>query len=141
MTTTKTIQGLTTDDVMQVYSGRPGCACGCKGEYRYNPSTMTIAKIVADRGYEIEDDRTGRSFNLRQVKRALNLLQAAERIGTQIEGGDGFFFWDDTPNRTYTVYLMPGTKAILTPEIAEGFARVEAEKKAVQQFMNELVGG
>lgn len=28
-------------DVVRVYSGRPGCACGCRGNYSTNPATIT----------------------------------------------------------------------------------------------------
>lgn len=30
--------------VVRVYSGRPGCACGCNGNYSTNPAT--ISRIV-----------------------------------------------------------------------------------------------
>ena len=28
------------NQVAQVYSGKPGCACGCKGNYSENPRTI-----------------------------------------------------------------------------------------------------
>ena len=29
------------EDVARVYSGRPGCACGCKGDYKDSPKAIT----------------------------------------------------------------------------------------------------
>lgn len=65
------LAAMTTDDVMQVYSGVNGkCCCGCAGEHTYNPKHRRAASV--DHGYEIGADqcdaqRVGRV--LRQVQR------------------------------------------------------------------------
>ena len=44
------------DSITRVYSGRHGCACGCRGTYSTSPAT--IKRIVAtmnDLGAQIED--------------------------------------------------------------------------------------
>ncbi len=33
------IQSLTPSDIRQAYSGKPGCACGCKGKYSCMPES------------------------------------------------------------------------------------------------------
>lgn len=37
---------LVAEDVTQVYSGRPGCACGCRGEH-YRPESPSFKRMVA----------------------------------------------------------------------------------------------
>jgi hypothetical protein len=32
---------LTPADIVRVYSGRPGCGCGCRGNYSIKPATIT----------------------------------------------------------------------------------------------------
>lgn len=62
--------------VSQVYSGRPGCACGCRGNYSSNPATIT--RIVE------------------------TLAQATEiNITTGFDGE--LIFYGDVGNRTYSV--------------------------------------
>jgi hypothetical protein len=63
--------------VVRVYSGRPGCACGCRGNYSENPAT--IARIV----------------------NRINALGAQTYDGSEQE----FAFADnDEGTRTYTAY-------------------------------------
>ena len=31
------------DDAIRSYSGRPGCACGCRGKYSYDQRTVHMA--------------------------------------------------------------------------------------------------
>lgn len=39
----KNILEVSKADVMEVYSGRPGCACGCQGKYSVNPAHKALA--------------------------------------------------------------------------------------------------
>ena len=39
------------EKVTKVYSGRPGCMCGCRGIYRY-PKTATLESIKKYIGYQ-----------------------------------------------------------------------------------------
>lgn len=43
-----------------VYSGKPGCACGCRGNYSENPATITriVNRINALGANWYEDDDT-----------------------------------------------------------------------------------
>ena len=54
---------LTPDRVERVYSGRPGCMCGCRGSYRYS---RRHAPADAERG----------DVNDAQVRKVLATLQA-----------------------------------------------------------------
>lgn len=48
---------LTVDDIENVYSGRPGCMCGCRGEYKDSPRSKKIIlnKILRSPNYQISD--------------------------------------------------------------------------------------
>ena len=93
---------VTTDKVMKIYSGRPGCACGCRGKYRYNPVNLEIGK--KDRGYEVSDDE----ISATSVKNVLAKLQA---MPDELVLACGNFFYTEHGPTVYTVYLLPDLKA------------------------------
>ena len=103
---TERLAALTTDDIMQVYSGKPGCRCGCNGKYSVNPKYL--AEANKDRGYDHDPE----DLNLTQVKRVLNILKKHPNmvddfgIGLDLrlqtgESRNGFTY------RDYTVYFVP----------------------------------
>lgn len=49
---------LTIDDIERVYSGRIGCMCGCRGDYKDSPRSKKIIlnKILKSRIVEVSDD-------------------------------------------------------------------------------------
>jgi hypothetical protein len=61
--------------VKRVYSGRPGCACGCRGNYSTNPATIT------------------------RIVNRINALGALKWVGH-----DDFVF-AERDNRMYTAYF------------------------------------
>jgi len=63
------IQKLTKEDVLRVYSGRPGCRCGCKGTYR--APACNAKQAEASCGYKLDDE----DISDRQVTRVLNVLK------------------------------------------------------------------
>jgi hypothetical protein len=70
------------NQVKQVYSGKPGCACGCKGNYSENPKTI---KTIVNR-----------------MREALKNGTATEvMFGGVITG----FLSVETATRSYTAYL------------------------------------
>lgn len=81
------IKDVTVDMIARVYSGLPGCGCGCKGKYYDAPHRM--------------------------VKRVLNILQGLDE-DQRTPGSDGgkrkfgyqpgIFFWE-TDVRYYWIYL------------------------------------
>lgn len=88
------LAGLSASDVASVYSGRPGCMCGCKGNHRYSSEHREAAS--KRRGYAVSDDEV----NDRQVRKVLALVQ--EHWAEVEDFGDGFFL--ELAGRYYAVY-------------------------------------
>jgi hypothetical protein len=42
----KNILSVTTDQVMSVYSGKHGCACGCRGKHSYNSKHVALPSFL-----------------------------------------------------------------------------------------------
>lgn len=57
-------------DVASYYTGRPGCACGCRGTYRYSEAHREMSG--ESRGYAVTDDEVVMSS---AVKRLLTMLR------------------------------------------------------------------
>jgi hypothetical protein len=79
--------------VMQAYSGRPGCACGCRGTYHV--ASAFAARVEKERGYS-----TGRAPNDAQVSRIVNLLNRSDL--TKFEDDLAFA---EINGRAYCVYF------------------------------------
>lgn len=122
------VQSLTVADILKAYSGKPGCACGCRGNYRVTPQNRKEAD--ADTGYAYGDEEV----NERQVTRVLREIQAA---ATHIEyapdlnkaAGDSHWNVDDelyyitaqvSPSRVYTVYLTSAARR--SRGVTQGYA-------------------
>lgn len=58
---------ITTDAILEAYSGKVGCMCGCKGRYFVNP--IHKAACDARRGYEQPASKIG------AITRCLNTLR------------------------------------------------------------------
>ena len=70
----RSILTVTKADVRSVYSGRPGCCCGCRGDHRYN--SQHVKEASKHRGYRIEPTEV----NDAQVTRVLNRLKDVARV-------------------------------------------------------------
>jgi hypothetical protein len=57
------------EQVLKVYSGKPGCGCGCNGSYRVNPLLVREANAETGRAYDADE------INFTQVKRILKIVQ------------------------------------------------------------------
>lgn len=80
------------EQVVKVYSGRPGCCCGCRGRYMYRSEHKQQA-----------EERRGK-VNDTAVKKQL------EKMGNLIEAGypvesDTNYFMVDTGDRWFIAYL------------------------------------
>jgi hypothetical protein len=94
------INMVTTKDILRVYSGRPGCGCGCRGSYRYNPEH---AKEAFENRKAIPKPS---DFNAVQVRKVLGLMkQHSNEVECDISGAA----WE-TDARYYWVYF---TKAFI----------------------------
>lgn len=81
----KPIEELKLQDVTKAYSGRPGCGCGCRGNYTTNPSA---------------------------IKRLLNTMMLhvldgmpVERSGVQIAGDEEVCYFVETETRYRWLYV------------------------------------
>jgi len=71
------------EQITRVYSGKVGCACGCRGNYSTNKAVITKAY----------------SDYLRVISKTP--LEEAEGMD-----GEHFVFWENsTGSRTYTIYF------------------------------------
>lgn len=80
------------DRVAKVYSGRPGCMCGCVGKWRYRPG-------AAGPGYEV--DRSDRSVEA--LVRSMNAL-LSEGYAGQVDAEAGCVYIE-TSRRVYAAYF------------------------------------
>ena len=92
---------ITVADVVKVYTGRPGCMCGCKGKYRINPAYREA--VQADRGSHVTDDEV----SLRSCQQAVARLERnADQVRTY-ERLDNKSCHIETDTNNFTVYLRP----------------------------------
>lgn len=86
------IASLTPDRIVQSYSGKPGCACGCKGNYSVRPATI---KLVLSRLQDAAPYARNRDI----------------MVGSNSQGGMFFSVETETDKgtpRVYTVYAGQG---------------------------------
>ncbi len=103
------IAALTVSDVSSVYSGKPGCCCGCKGNHRYN--SQHVESASKNRGYAV----TGSDINDRQVAKVLAVIQAnAQKVAENFVGdastGCTDNFWIELPNGGFDRHGDPTTR-------------------------------
>lgn len=116
--------------VMSVYSGRPGCMCGCVGTYRVASEHLAVANV--DRGYDYDRE----DVNDRQVRKVVRILEAQTEVEmtshyvfAKVQTGGG-----PSGYRYYAAYFVP-SQAELDAKVArraEGRvkAAIAAENKA-----------
>lgn len=85
-------------DVRSVYSGRPGCCCGCRGKHTY--SSAHRAEAQENRGYEITDDEV----NDKVVKLHVSRINKAIAAGDPGVEFDENYACLETPTRWWIVY-------------------------------------
>lgn len=94
------------DNVLSVYSGRQGCACGCRGKYTYNPAFLSEAS--KDRGYPITEDDNQNPRSLRAIVAIFNAHLADVKTDSPSE------FYMEIGERLY----MLQTVAVNAQEVA-----------------------
>lgn len=88
------------DHVVSVYSGRPGCMCGCRGKHTY--ARAFVAEGSKRRGYAVDQGEVS-DRSVRTIVRKLNADPA-----TKVEDGIAFL---DLGHRCYAAYLREETRA------------------------------
>lgn len=106
------IAAITVADVSSVYSGKPGCCCGCKGNHRYN--SAHVASASKNRGYAVTPDEV----NDRQVKKVLGVIQQnAEAVASNFVAdaahGSTNNFWVELPNGGFDAKGEPTTRLFI----------------------------
>ena len=84
------IRNMTLSNVLHVYSGKPGCACGCRGSHRYSSKS----------GYDTQGGQIGDG----QVTKVMNVLKAHEAECVLEDEGSIVFY--DAGSRWYIAYLV-----------------------------------
>ena len=86
--------------VTNVYSGRKGCACGCRGKYSY----ASAHRDERPDYYEGDDGISDRS--VRTIVNRVERIVRASKCESVMIADDGYFFAVDMHNdRTYTIYF------------------------------------
>jgi hypothetical protein len=98
------MEKISLENVTSVYSGKPGCCCGCLGKHTYASAHREWSSNK--RGYEVKDDE----INARVVKLHINRInRAIEDGGEGVEKMEGYngnwYYFLDTGTRWYIVYL------------------------------------
>ena len=95
-------------EVTRVYSGRPGCACGCRGTY-YSKN----AEIARDKGYWIDEDEANEKDGWRKsnqmIKRVYKLFEknlSSGKVYSWESSKNDFVCLSTSENRTYTMYYI-----------------------------------
>lgn len=93
------INTLTINDIRQIYSGKPGCCCGCLGTHSYNE--IHLKESSERRGYEISS-ATAKIATNRSLNRMLNLFKKnSDKIVVDITSNISF----ETNTRLYVIYF------------------------------------
>jgi hypothetical protein len=89
-------------DVQSVYSGRPGCCCGCRGKHTY--ASATYKDAAKQRGYPIDanevNDATVKLILNRMMSMAANREDAAVSVTPR-------YVSVEIVNRLYIAYFVP----------------------------------
>lgn len=91
------IDGITPDMILSVYSGRRGCACGCRGKHYVN--SKHAAAVAAEWGYPVDSADVSDVM----VRRVLKKLQANQTTEVQ----DERIVHAEIGERLYLAYLRP----------------------------------
>jgi len=88
------------NSVVKVYSGKPGCMCGCKGRWIYASAYRDLAS--KNRGYKINDDEVSD----KSIKLIVNKMNSLLKINNykEVKRTDQYLFID-TGERYYAAYF------------------------------------
>ena len=93
-----TLEDLTLDMIVSAYSGRKGCACGCRGKWRYTSAHQ--AEGGRARGYPVDPDEVsdrGVARVLSNARKATGIVEYSERSGTlSVETSDRLYIFTTT---------------------------------------------
>ncbi len=90
------IQAITPAQVVSVYSGRPGCMCGCRGKHYYGEAHVVYSS--RHRGSPILPEEVNNGM----VTKVLRILQASDL--TKVQGD--YILFATIGKRQYAAYLV-----------------------------------
>lgn len=94
---------LTPADVRMVYSGKPGCMCGCRGSYAY--TTAAREEGTRERGYEVTDSDIS-DITVTRLLKKLQRVETIEQMGCDLEDETRIAnFFLETETRVYVITL------------------------------------
>lgn len=94
------VEDITPNDIMLVYNGRPGCACGCRGKYSFATSYREMAS--KDQGYEVGAKELDDSTVTRILNKIKKLIAQDEAYVIMLEPT---YIAVETATRAYTAYF------------------------------------
>ncbi len=111
---TEIVKSLTPADILEAYSGRPGCACGCNG--RYFVRQAAVAAVTESNGYAPSDEDVKDqvvAHLVKKVQAGASELPYQQDVNEHDKCEPGWNVADDLqyvtvvihPRRVYTVYL------------------------------------
>jgi len=86
--------------ITKVYSGRKGCACGCRGKYSYGSKYISRRPSYYDHMEGVSDRTVSVITN-----RVMGLLQDQNAPVERVIWEDNFVAVDLMNDRTYTLYF------------------------------------
>jgi hypothetical protein len=100
---TTTIHMIDIDKVLNVYSGKPGCMCGCKGKYTFRKATQQLG--TENRGYEVTDEECDDAKVQRLINKVTRMLD--DSTGDyEVEIDEDGSVYVETPTRIYYVRMI-----------------------------------
>lgn len=98
------------EGVLKAYRGRPGCMCGCLGEYFVTEASREYAG--KDRGYPYPDEAVDDG----KVRRILRKIQKEIRAGnTSLDIADGLYYAyveNEAGSRCWAIYSWEAARAL-----------------------------
>jgi hypothetical protein len=96
------MESIDLNKVMRVYSGKPGCMCGCNGTYRYMSDCIEMGG--KDRGYPVDLEEV----NETQVRKVVKIISEQLHAGNKSLVVDPEYVYAQVGGRVYCVYFKKG---------------------------------
>lgn len=86
-------------DIGKVYSGKPGCMCGCRGKYSY--ASKCVAVESKARGYKVDKDEVSDL----SIDRICATIEKEAEAGAEVKV-HAFGIFVEKANRVYGAYFI-----------------------------------
>jgi hypothetical protein len=89
-------------NVVSVYSGRPGCMCGCRGKHSYSKKHRKYSS--KERGYNITVEEISDVTVTRMINKFEKLIKNGWHNDVHVDELRNYMFFE-TPTRHYVIYF------------------------------------